>query len=387
MATMLFLGGRVQLFDNNGDPLNGGKVYTYEPGTTSNKTSYSDSGFTTPNANPVVLDAYGRGQIYLNGNYKVVVKTSADVTLYTEDNVNPDPTSGGDYTNKSGDVKTKSANYDVTAADDGNLIVATSGTWTLGTAVAAATLGNGFEFFFLNAGTGVVTFDPNSTETVQYSTATAATTVAIPSNARAHFRCDGSNWYATIEMQSTGSSMVLLQKNTPSAAATSVFDNLLTSVFDSYVINIEGLTVATDQEDISLQVGTGATPTYQTSTYQFTKVGTGASAASLSSETHDAGSDNVTSRIIMTRKNGNAGAVGNAAGESCSGTIRIYNPSSASNYKHVTFDIVYTDSGGNIDHYNGGGMWKSTTAVTSVRVLTGTGGNMTGTICLYGIRK
>lgn len=386
MATMLFLGGRVQLFTNDGDPLNGGKVYVYEPGTTTPKDSYSDSGFTTPNTNPVILDAYGRAQIYLNGNAKVVVKTSADVTLYTEDNVNPDPTAGGDYTNKSGDVKTKSANYDVAAADDGNLIVATSGTWTLGTAVAAATLGNGFEFFFLNAGTGVITFDPNSTETVQYSTATAATTVAIPSNARAHFRCDGSNWYGTIEMQGTGSSMVLLQKNTPSAAATSSFDSLLTSVFDTYVINIEGLTVGTDQEDISLLLGTGAGPTYQTSAYQYTKAPMGTTTG-VTTETHEAGSDNVTARIVMTRENGNAGAVGNAAGESLDGWVRVHKPSSASNYKHVSWHVTYTDSAGNIAGYVGSGMWKSTTAVTSVRVMTGTTGNMTGTISLYGIRQ
>lgn len=385
MATLNWWGTKLQLFDNNREPLSGGKIYFYEPGTSTPKDTYSDSGLVTPNANPVVLDAYGRATVYLSGNYKVVVKTSADVTLWTEDNINPDPTAGGDYTNKSGDVKTKSANYDVAAADDGNLIVATSGSWTLGTAVAAATLGNGFEFYVLNAGTGTITFDPNSTETVTYGTATAATTLSIPSNARAHFRCDGSNWYATFESQGTGNSLVLLQSNTISAAANSSFDNLLTSVYNTYILELSGITVATDQEDISLIVGTGATPTYQTSSYQYSNAPMGAT-TTITTTTHEAGSDNVTSRMIITRKNGNAGAVGNAAGESLSGTVKIFHPSSASIYKHFAWDLTYTDSSGNVAHYNGGGMWKSTTAVTSIRVLTGTTGNMSGTASLYAVR-
>lgn len=77
-----------QWFDNNGDPLAGGKVYTYAAGTTTNLATYSDSALSVANANPVILDSAGRAVIYLSAaSYKIVLKTSADVTILTQDNV------------------------------------------------------------------------------------------------------------------------------------------------------------------------------------------------------------------------------------------------------------------------------------------------------------
>lgn len=79
-----------QFFDNNGLPLVGGKIYTYEAGTSTPLAAYTDQGGLTPQTNPIVLDGSGRAQIWIpNVNYKFVVKTSLDVTLYTYDFVNP----------------------------------------------------------------------------------------------------------------------------------------------------------------------------------------------------------------------------------------------------------------------------------------------------------
>lgn len=71
--------------DANGNPLNAGKVYTYIAGTTTPATLYTDYTCSTPAANPVILDSNGRAQCYGNTYYKFVVKTSADVTVYTWD--------------------------------------------------------------------------------------------------------------------------------------------------------------------------------------------------------------------------------------------------------------------------------------------------------------
>lgn len=76
-----------QFFDANGDPLSGGKVYTYAAGTTTPQNSYTDSGAGTPAANPVILDSAGRAAIWLSGSYKIVVKDSADVIIVTTDNI------------------------------------------------------------------------------------------------------------------------------------------------------------------------------------------------------------------------------------------------------------------------------------------------------------
>ena len=81
-------GEKRQFFDNAGAVLNGGKIYFYEAGTTTPLNVYQNAALTTPHAQPVVLDAAGRATIYFPADsFKVVVKTSADVELYTVDDV------------------------------------------------------------------------------------------------------------------------------------------------------------------------------------------------------------------------------------------------------------------------------------------------------------
>lgn len=82
-----------QFFDNNGVPLAGGKLYTYAAGTTTPQTTYSDISGSTPNANPIILDSAGRisgsSEVWLTNGvaYKFVLKTSADVQIWSADNV------------------------------------------------------------------------------------------------------------------------------------------------------------------------------------------------------------------------------------------------------------------------------------------------------------
>jgi hypothetical protein len=100
MAIKNFFDGTKQMFDNAGDPLDGGLCYFYEPGTSTAKDTYTTSDLSTANANPVVLDANGRANVWLNGNYKVIVKDSDGNTIYTEDNINPEQQSSFDDSNK-----------------------------------------------------------------------------------------------------------------------------------------------------------------------------------------------------------------------------------------------------------------------------------------------
>lgn len=94
MAT-LFKPMDVQV-DGNGLSMAGAKLYFYTTGTSTPQNTYSDSGLTTPNANPVVADANGLWPaIYLGlTDYKAILKTSADVTVLTLDPllVNPQTT-------------------------------------------------------------------------------------------------------------------------------------------------------------------------------------------------------------------------------------------------------------------------------------------------------
>jgi len=55
-----FFGGGYQAFNNSGEPLAGGYIYTYLAGTTTPATTYTTVSGTVANANPIVLDSGGR---------------------------------------------------------------------------------------------------------------------------------------------------------------------------------------------------------------------------------------------------------------------------------------------------------------------------------------
>jgi hypothetical protein len=86
-----YAGAGAQFFDNNGNPLAGGLIYTYAAGTTTPIATYTSSSGGTANANPIVLDSAGRtpAQIWLTaGNsYKFVLETALGVTIKTDDNI------------------------------------------------------------------------------------------------------------------------------------------------------------------------------------------------------------------------------------------------------------------------------------------------------------
>jgi hypothetical protein len=77
---------KMQFFDINGDPLVGGKVYTYEAGTTTPLTTYTDNTGSSANPNPVILNARGEASIWLGaGIYKFRLTDANDVELWTVD--------------------------------------------------------------------------------------------------------------------------------------------------------------------------------------------------------------------------------------------------------------------------------------------------------------
>jgi hypothetical protein len=79
-----------QFFDNSGIPLAGGLIYSYEAGTTTPLATYTSRAGNIANTNPIVLDAAGRppSEIWLATQpYKLVLKTSTGVLIWTMDNI------------------------------------------------------------------------------------------------------------------------------------------------------------------------------------------------------------------------------------------------------------------------------------------------------------
>lgn len=82
----------IQFFSANGTPLAGGKVFTYDAGTTTARATcktVSSSGVCSAfNTDPIILNAGGFADIWLaNQSYKFVVQNSTGVQQWTVDNV------------------------------------------------------------------------------------------------------------------------------------------------------------------------------------------------------------------------------------------------------------------------------------------------------------
>lgn len=88
---------------SDGTPAAGYKVFFYEPGTTTKKTTYTTTNQTVANTNPVILDSDGNANVCLDGRYKVVFAPDTDSDpptspIYTVDNW-PEVTTTSDVDN------------------------------------------------------------------------------------------------------------------------------------------------------------------------------------------------------------------------------------------------------------------------------------------------
>ena len=88
MATSyVFTAGKFCEVTSTGAPAVGYKLYTYSAGTLTPLATYTNQGGATPNANPVVLDANGRADVWTSASsYRFILKTAADVTVWDTDN-------------------------------------------------------------------------------------------------------------------------------------------------------------------------------------------------------------------------------------------------------------------------------------------------------------
>ena len=124
---------KLQFFGSDGLPLVGGKLYTYAAGTTTPLATYTDYTGTTQNTNPVILDSYGQANVWIpdTTSYKYVLKTSADVTLYTVDYVSvplttnsfASPPAIGSAVPNAGTFTTLTATGQVTFASTGAAVI------------------------------------------------------------------------------------------------------------------------------------------------------------------------------------------------------------------------------------------------------------------------
>lgn len=85
------IGNGFQFFTTTGIPLAGGKIYTYQAGSSTPLSTYTDNSGNIPNSNPIVLGTDGRPatEIWLTYgfNYKFVLTDVNDAVIQTYDNL------------------------------------------------------------------------------------------------------------------------------------------------------------------------------------------------------------------------------------------------------------------------------------------------------------
>lgn len=164
----LFAGAGAQFFDNNGNPLTGGKLYTYAAGTTTPLATYTTNSDASLHTNPIVLDAAGRvpsgGEIWLQmgRGYKFVVKTSSEVLIATYDNI---PSSAQPPAANDADSIMYEQGYTVTAGSfvSGQIYRIVSVGTTDFTLIGATANSVGLHFIATGAGTGTGTAELSRT--------------------------------------------------------------------------------------------------------------------------------------------------------------------------------------------------------------------------------
>lgn len=79
--------------DANGNPLAGGKLFSYMAGTSTPQPTYADAGGASPNTNPVILDSTGQAKIFLSPslNYKFILQDASGVQQWSVDNIAGNP--------------------------------------------------------------------------------------------------------------------------------------------------------------------------------------------------------------------------------------------------------------------------------------------------------
>ena len=188
----------------------------------------------------------------------------------------------------------------------------------------------------------------------------------------AYTRADG---LALLSPASAGSSLVLLASESASASANIDFDSsVITSTYKKYIIEYFNVVPATDTADLYLTVSDDNGSTFETTGYRYA---------------FQRWLENATTTVISHAGGPNirlASDMGNAAAESGSGTLTIYEPSHASKRTRFILESNYGSSGNNMVDYRGSGEHETVFALNRFRFAMDTGNITSGEFRLYGVK-
>jgi hypothetical protein len=171
----------------------------------------------------------------------------------------------------------------------------------------------------------------------------------------------------------------LATKTAPGNTTTILVEGVISSTYDAYKIVVMGLTAQTSTADIQLQVGTGATPTYDTTAGDYDgwgSIGTNTAGSTV-------GPAGGASAFPVLFK-----SIGTTAGWPANAELTAFNLNSTSLRKNFAGTANWVNSTPANVTAVWGGTWNTTsTAVTAFRLIASSGNITGGVIYIYGYQK
>lgn len=411
MASSLF--PVIQFFDDSGAVLAGGKVYHYEPNTTTARDVYptkTDADNTTnASAQPVVLDSAGRPPsegIWLTGLTKIVIHDADDNTIDTIDSSGDasgtDAMAAGHIDGLTISIDSGDSDHDINVtageardgADSEDMTLASEITKQIDAAWAVGDDAGGLDTGSVAASTDyyVWLIKRTDTDVVDVLMSLSATTPTMPTNYDKKVligktRTDGSSNVESVRpanravlYNNDGLGAVgweLIQSLTASASSSLDFITGIDSTYDHYMLVISELRPATDGQDLKFRTSTDGGSTFRaTNEYQHGMADV-TTAGTLS------GSGGTAQDGMFITVNG----VGNAADETYNGVIEFFSPDTATTGLRVTFRGSAKSAAGVFTAYFGAAELTNGEDVDAVQLVFAAGNITSGTASLYGLRK
>lgn len=258
-------------------------------------------------------------------------------------------------------VSSKSANYTALGTDKGTQFLCT-GTFTL-SLTAAATLGSGWFCYIRNDGTGIITIDPNASETVD-----GATTITMyPGEAFLVF-CDGTN-FKTLERKK---GRILLGTAEASASTFVDFTNFINSDFSQYILQGDYVRPATDGVNayVRFSIDGGSNFLSTGHTYQL---------ADFIGSTQTG--------VATTEVRLNRVTIGNADGEGINFEFTLVKPSGGQAIKSGRWVTDWRNTSTGLEAANGSFNSPTASAINAIRFLFSSGNIAQGSFKLFGVRS
>lgn len=189
---------------------------------------------------------------------------------------------------------------------------------------------------------------------------------------------NGSAW--TSAAAAGGGAWTLLGTGTASGSALIEFTSLIDSTYDQYEVTISDVIFASDSNQLYMRTSADNGSTYDAASDYANGTNTIVHNGIVTSSTIAAINASSVVELVKTA------SVGNAAGESLSGRLSLYKPSSTTTTK-FSHNFVYDDTNGNFVQSYGGGCRHASEAVNAIKFYAVSGNITSGVFRLYGINN